>query len=35
MVIVLGGLIGGAGYNANSGILQGLGDSKRRCCSLS
>ena len=28
MVIVLGGLIGSLGYNANSGILQGLGDSK-------
>lgn len=28
MVIILGGMIGSFGYNANSGILQGLGDSK-------
>ncbi|MEG0338564.1 MAG: MATE family efflux transporter [Oscillospiraceae bacterium] len=28
MIIVLGGLIGSLGYNANAGILQGLGDSK-------
>lgn len=28
MVIVMGGLIGSLGYNANAGILQGLGDSK-------
>ncbi len=28
MVIVMGGLIGSLGYNANSGILQGFGDSK-------
>ena len=28
MLIVLGGLIGSLGYNANAGILQGVGDSK-------
>lgn len=28
MVIVMGGMIGSFGYNANAGILQGLGDSK-------
>ena len=28
MVIVMGGLVGSLGYNANSGILQGLGDSR-------
>ena len=28
LVIVLAGLLGGLGYNANTGILQGLGDSK-------
>ncbi|MEG0305104.1 MAG: MATE family efflux transporter [Oscillospiraceae bacterium] len=28
MLIVLGGLIGTLGYNANAGILQGLGDSR-------
>lgn len=28
LLIMLGGLIGSLGYNANSGILQGLGDSK-------
>lgn len=28
MVIIMGGMIGSLGYNANAGILQGLGDSK-------
>ena len=28
LLIMLGGLVGSLGYNANSGILQGLGDSK-------
>ena len=28
LIIVLGGLLGSLGYNANTGILQGVGDSK-------
>lgn len=28
LIIVMGGMLGSLGYNANAGILQGLGDSK-------
>lgn len=35
MVIIMGGMLGALGYNANAGILQGLGDSKTSLLFLS